>query len=385
MYMISKLTSESVSEGHPDKIADQISDAILDYIIAGDKDAKVACEVMLKNSFVIISGEITTTANLNKISHIVKNVIMEIGYDHMNWGLDYNNLQIINIISKQSSEIEKSVFCKDKKNIGAGDQGIVFGFACDDTPVLMPAPIYFANHILIKLSQQRKSGKSPWLGPDAKCQVTVEYHSGYLYRIDTIVLSTQHSNNVQYNVLKELIIKLIKNHNLIKSFLDSQTKYIINPGGTFVLGGPYSDCGLTGRKIIVDSYGSGCKHGGGAYSGKDPTKVDRSAAYMARYIAKNIVAAKLAKKCEIQIAYAIGIANPVSLNIDTYNTSTVKEDVILSAIRKVFKLKPSQIIKDLSLLDIKYKSLATYGHFGRTEYDLPWERTNKIDTLLSWI
>ena len=373
-----KFTSESVSDGHPDKIADQISDAILDAILAKDKNAKVACETMIKNSLVIVSGEISTNAWVD-IEAIVKEVIKDIGYNDSGLGLDHRNITIINLISKQSQEINKSVFDAQHNCIGAGDQGIMFGYACDETATYMPAAIFFAHKLLLGLKSLRLNEEISWLGPDAKCQVTVEYaKSSILKRIDTILLSTQHKAHVHRKEIEEEMINFLCKNKFLAPFIDPKTNFIINPSGSFILGGPHADCGLTGRKIIVDSYGSYCKHGGGAFSGKDPSKVDRSAAYMARYIAKNIVAAKLAAKCEIQLSYSIGIADPLAIYIDCFGTSKLSEKELITLVKRHFQLKPSQIIESLQLKNITYKQIAAYGHFGRDDLDLPWERLDKV-------
>ena len=376
-----KFTSESVSEGHPDKISDQISDAILDAILLHDQNAKVACETMIKNSLVIVSGEITTNIWVD-IESIVKEVIKDIGYNDSSLGLDYKNITVINIISRQSQEINESVFDTDQNCIGAGDQGIMFGYACNETEVYMPAAIYFSHKLLLDLKHLRKSKKVSWLAPDAKCQVTVEYdQESKLCRIDTILLSTQHLASVKKEEIELTMTKFIKMNKVLAPYLDNKTNYIINPSGSFVLGGPHADCGLTGRKIIVDSYGSYSKHGGGAFSGKDPSKVDRSAAYMARYIAKNIVAAKLANKCEIQLAYGIGLSDPLSISIDCFGSSKLSEEELITIVTKHFQLKPSKIIESLKLKKFRYKNIATYGHFGRNDYDLPWEVLDKVEVL----
>jgi S-adenosylmethionine synthetase len=373
-------TSESVSEGHPDKIADQISDAILDNILEKDNNAAVACETLVKNSLVILAGEINTNIWIDT-EEIVKNVLKDIGYDCHSKGLDYKTATILNLISKQSTEINQTVFSKSNNCVGAGDQGIMFGFACDETETYMPAPIFFANQILLELSHQRKSSKIEWLSPDAKSQVTVEYDgNGGIKRIDTILVSTQHKKEVTHKEIVHTITNLIKNTFPTK-LLDKNTKYIINPSGSFILGGPYADCGLTGRKIIVDTYGGYSKHGGGAFSGKDPSKVDRSASYVARYIAKNIVASGLAKKCEIQLSYAIGIADPLSIHVNTFGTSKVSELEYISMIKKVFPLKPKDIIDHLKLKTTKYLRSAAYGHFGRNVDIYNWEKLDKIETI----
>jgi S-adenosylmethionine synthetase len=371
-------TSESVSEGHPDKIADQISDAVLDKILEQDKNSTVACETMVKNSLVIVAGEIKTTAWVD-LEQIVKDVLRNIGYVDNSIGLNFNNISVINLISKQSEEIYNSVFPNSKECTGAGDQGIMFGYACDETETYMPAAIYFANNLLVELAKQRKSSGIEWLRPDAKSQVTVEYDSnGNVARIDNVVISTQHNEHVSQKEIEHTVINSVIKHVLPAKYLDANTRYIINPSGSFILGGPHADCGVTGRKIIVDTYGGYARHGGGAFSGKDPSKVDRSASYMARYIAKNIVAAGIAKKCEIQLSYAIGISEPLSIYVNTFGTSRHTDQDLIKIIEKNFSLTPKGIIDTLNLKNVTYYDTAAYGHFGRKDKLFPWEKIANI-------
>ncbi|AVK99702.1 methionine adenosyltransferase [Pediococcus inopinatus] len=383
-------TSESVSEGHPDKIADQISDAILDAMLEQDPEARVACETTVTTGLVVVVGEISTTAYVD-IQKTVRNTIKEIGYKDGQYGFDGDNCAVMIAIDEQSPDIAQGVDDSletregdedplDK--IGAGDQGLMFGFAIDETPELMPLPIMLSHHLMQKTAQVRKSGELRYLRPDAKAEVTVEYDDNEKpVRVDTVVLSTQHDPNVLLETIREDVIEHIIKPVIPAELLDDNTKYFINPTGRFVIGGPQGDAGLTGRKIIVDTYGGFARHGGGAFSGKDATKVDRSASYAARYIAKNIVAAGLAHKVEVQIAYAIGVAQPVSISVDTFGTGTVSEEKLAAAIRKVFDLRPAGIIKMLDLQRPIYKKTAAYGHFGRTDVDLPWEHTDKVDAL----
>ncbi len=374
-------TSESVSEGHPDKIADQISDAILDFIISKDKFAKVACETYIKNNIVIVGGEINTSISLS-IESIVRNTIKDIGYINLNDFFNFNTCVIINIISQQSLDIYRGIK-KDKfSNQGAGDQGIMFGYATNETDVYMPAPILYAHGLVKRQSELRKNRVLSWLCPDAKSQVTFIYDNNVIIGIDTVVFSTQHLDYISYNELQEAIMEEIIFYVLPKKWLSKKTKYFINPTGRFVVGGPIGDCGLTGRKIIVDTYGGISRHGGGAFSGKDPSKVDRSGAYMARYVAKNIVAAGLADKCEIQISYAIGVALPVSIMINTFGTEKVLLKDLLKAVNIFFDLRPGKIIKNLNLLNPIYYKTASYGHFGREEF--PWEKIDKVNFLLDF-
>lgn len=375
-------TSESVTEGHPDKIADQISDSILDAILAKDPKARVACECLVKTGFALVAGEITTSAVID-YTDIVRKTIKDIGYDDSRKGFDYETCGVLIAVDKQSPDISQGVTEGEGlfKEQGAGDQGLMFGYATDETPEFMPAPLEFAHRLTMKLAEQRKSGKLPWLRPDGKSQVTVEYIEDRPVRIDTVVMSTQHGPDVEHRVIEESLIEEVAKKVLPAELLDKQTRYLINPTGRFVVGGPQGDCGLTGRKIIVDTYGGQGSHGGGAFSGKDPSKVDRSASYMARFIAKNIVAAKLAKKCEVQIAYAIGYAEPVSVLVQTFGTSTVPNHKLVQAVREVFPLKPAGLIKELDLLRPIYRKTAAYGHFGRNEPEFTWEKTNKVDAL----
>ncbi len=371
-------TSESVSEGHPDKIADQISDAILDFIISRDKYAKVACETYIKNNIVIVGGEISTFVSFN-IDNIVRNTIKNIGYTDNNSFFSFNSCVIFNVISKQSSDISLGVN-KDKfSNQGAGDQGIMFGYATNETNEFMPAPILYAHNLVKKQSELRKNNVLSWLCPDAKSQITFIYNKNVIIGIDAVVFSTQHLDNISYKKLKESVMDEIILPVLPKKWLNKKTKYFINPTGRFVIGGPVGDCGLTGRKIIVDTYGGFSRHGGGAFSGKDPSKVDRSGAYMARYIAKNIVAAGLADKFEIQISYAIGVTYPISIMINTFGTEKVLLKDLLKAINIFFDLRPGKIIEKLDLLNPIYYKTASYGHFGREEFS--WEKLDMVKDL----
>lgn len=377
---MSKLfTSESVSEGHPDKIADQISDAVLDEILKQDVSAHVACETFVKTGMVLVGGEITTTAWVD-IEALVRKVVCDIGYNHSDIGFDANSCAVLNAIGKQSPDINQGVTRENPMNQGAGDQGLMFGYACDETDVFMPAPITYAHRLMRRQAEVRKNGTLPWLRPDAKSQVTFVYNDdGSIAGIDTIVLSTQHDENVTNKEIHEGVREEIINKVIPAKWLTDKTKYFINPTGRFVIGGPMGDCGLTGRKIIVDTYGGYARHGGGAFSGKDPSKVDRSAAYAARYVAKNIVAAGLARKCEIQISYAIGIAEPVSVSVDTFGTGKISEARLEEIIRQVFDLRPYGLIEMLNLKRPIYFPTAAYGHFGRE--DFPWEQIDKADIL----
>lgn len=389
-------TSESVSEGHPDKIADQISDAILDAILAKDPNGRVACETTVTTGLVLVVGEISTLAYVD-IQSIVRKTINEIGYNRPELGFDASNCAILVDIDEQSSDIAGGVDNSlevrsgnkgdDRLNqIGAGDQGLMFGFAIKETPELMPLPISLAHKIMRKTADLRKNGTLPWLRPDAKAQVTVEYDKDNKpKRIDTIVVSTQTDDVVSNDAIQNSIINDVIKKVIPERYLDENTKYLINPSGRFVIGGPKGDSGLTGRKIIVDTYGGYARHGGGAFSGKDLTKVDRSASYAARYVAKNIVAAGLAYRCEIQLAYAIGVAHPVSIMIDTAGTGVVDESLLVQAVREIFDLRPAGIIKMLDLNRPIYKQTAAYGHFGRTDIDLPWEHTDKVSELLDYV
>ena len=371
-------TSESVSEGHPDKIADQISDAVLDAIIAQDPKARVACETYVKTGMVMVGGEITTSAWVD-IEEITRKTIREIGYVNSEMGFDANSCAVLSAIGKQSPDINQGVDRTDPKEMGAGDQGIMFGYATNETEVLMPAPITYAHRLVERQAEVRKNGTLPWLRPDAKSQVTFAYDNGKIVGIDAVVLSTQHSESIELPALQEAVMEEIIKPVLPSEWLNKNTKYFINPTGRFVIGGPMGDCGLTGRKIIVDTYGGAARHGGGAFSGKDPSKVDRSAAYAARYVAKNIVAAGLADRCEIQLSYAIGVADPTSIMIETFDTEKVPHNIIIEAVRQNFDLRPYGLIEMLDLLHPMYQKTAAYGHFGREEF--PWEKTDRAQIL----
>ncbi len=377
-------TSESVSEGHPDKVADQISDAILDSILEQDIHARVACESLVTTGMAMIAGEITTSAWVDMPS-IVRQTIREIGYNSSDMGFDWQSCSVLTSIDKQSADIAQGV--DEGKGLdldqGAGDQGLMFGYACDETSVLMPMPITYAHRLVKRQAEVRKAGVLPWLRPDAKSQVTIQYEDNVAKRIEAVVLSTQHSPDVAYKDLKEGVMEEVLKPILPVEMLDENTKYFINPTGRFVIGGPVGDCGVTGRKIIVDSYGGRGSHGGGAFSGKDPSKVDRSSSYMGRYVAKNIVAAGLAKEVEVQIAYAIGISQPVSINVKTFGTCKVADEQLIEVIGKVFDLRPKAIIQQLNLLRPIYRNTAAYGHFGRELPDFTWERTDKVEELKS--
>ncbi|MEL3901390.1 MAG: methionine adenosyltransferase [Treponema phagedenis] len=376
-------TSESVGEGHPDKLCDQISDAVLDACLRDDPESHVACETFASTALILIGGEITTKTFVD-VQQTARDIAREIGYTDSEFGLDCNSMAVLNMIHAQSPDIAQGVngegLNEYRNQMGAGDQGMMFGFACTETPELMPAPIMYAHTLLRKASELRKAGRIAWLRPDAKSQVTVEYENGKPVRIDTVVLSHQHSPAVGYDELKDTLISGIIRPVLEPTgLLDANTTFFINPTGRFVIGGPFGDTGLTGRKIIVDTYGGMGRHGGGAFSGKDPTKVDRSAAYMARYVAKNIVAAGFASRCELQLAYAIGVPFPVSVRVDTFGTAAVPEDAIEKAVREVFDLSPAGIITALDLRKPVYQATAAYGHFGRPEFT--WERTDKVSAL----
>ncbi|MBK9132696.1 MAG: methionine adenosyltransferase [Gammaproteobacteria bacterium] len=380
-------TSESVSEGHPDKVADQISDAILDAIFAQDPLSRVAAETLVNTGLVVLAGEITTNAYVDYIQ-VARDTIRDIGYDNTEYGMDYKGCAVLVAYDKQSNDIAQGVdqASDDYLNMGAGDQGLMFGYACDETPDLMPAPIYYAHRLVERQAQLRKNGKLPFLRPDAKSQVTMRYVDGQPHSIDTVVLSTQHSPDQSESSKKmkssfvEAVIEEIIKPVLPKEWL-KDTKYLINPTGRFVIGGPHGDCGLTGRKIIVDTYGGACPHGGGAFSGKDPSKVDRSAAYAARYVAKNVVAAGLAKQCQIQVAYAIGVARPMNITVDTHGTGTIPDDRIAALVAEHFDLRPKGIIAMLNLLRPVYNQTAAYGHFGRSGDGFSWENTDKAAAL----
>ncbi|HCX3263821.1 TPA: methionine adenosyltransferase [Legionella pneumophila] len=371
-------TSESVSEGHPDKIADQISDAILDAILAQDPKARVACEVLVKTGMVLVGGEITTKAWVD-VEEITRHVIKDIGYNSSQMGFDWESCAVLSAIGKQSPDIAQGVDNQQTKILGAGDQGLMFGYASRETDVFMPAPIAYAHRLMEKLAKARKSGQLPWLRPDAKCQLTLKYEQGMPVEVNTVVFSTQHSPDIEHKDLVEAIREEIIKSVLPAEWLNDKTRYFINPTGRFVIGGPLGDCGLTGRKIIVDTYGGMARHGGGCFSGKDPSKVDRSAAYAARHVAKNIVAAGLADKCELQISYAIGVAEPTSIFVDTFGTGRLKNSEIIDLIHTHFDLTPQGIIDQHDLLRPIYRQTATYGHYGRENF--PWERLNKVAEL----
>ena len=381
-------TSESVTEGHPDKICDQVSDAVLDAILEKDPQARVACETVVTTGMVMIMGEITTDCYVD-IPKVARDTIKEIGYDRAKFGFDCHTCAVLTSIDEQSGDIamgvDKSLEAKESNTMeldhGAGDQGMMFGFACTETEELMPMPVSLAHKLAKKLTDVRKEGILDYLRPDGKTQVTVEYVDDKPVRVDTIVISTQHSESVSLDKIRKDMIKYVVEPTVDAKLIDSETKYYINPTGRFVIGGPQGDSGLTGRKIIVDTYGGYARHGGGAFSGKDPTKVDRSACYAARYVAKNVVAAGLADKCEVQLAYAIGVANPVSVLVDTFGTCKVSEEKISQAIKQVFDLRPAAIIRELDLRKPIYKQTAAYGHFGRTDIELPWEKCDKVDAL----
>ncbi|HQS01832.1 MAG: methionine adenosyltransferase [Halothiobacillus sp. 24-54-40] len=373
-------TSESVAEGHPDKIADQISDAILDAILSKDPQARVACETLVKTGFVVLAGEVTTSAWVD-VDELVRKVIVDIGYNSSELGFDGNTCGVLNAIGKQSSDIAQGVDRRTAEDQGAGDQGLMFGYATNETEVLMPAPITYAHRLVQRQALVRKSRTLPWLRPDAKSQVTFRYQKGKPVGIDAVVLSTQHSPEVSQSDLIEAVMELIIKPTLPAHWLDANTQYHINPTGNFVIGGPVGDCGLTGRKIIVDTYGGMARHGGGAFSGKDPSKVDRSAAYAGRYVAKNIVAAGLADRCEIQVSYAIGVAEPTSISIDTFGTGKISDHKITELVRAHFDLRPYGIVKMLDLIRPIYLKTAAYGHFGREDADFTWEKTDRADAL----
>jgi S-adenosylmethionine synthetase len=371
-------TSESVSEGHPDKIADQISDAILDAIIAQDPRARVACETFVKTGMVLVGGEITTNAWVD-VEEITRQVIKDIGYNSSAMGFDWESCAVLSAIGKQSADIAQGVDNQETKQLGAGDQGLMFGYASRETDVFMPAPIAYAHRLMERQAHLRKNGKLPWLRPDAKSQITLRYQDGIPVAVDTVVISTQHAPEISHNDLVEAVREEIIKPVLPAEWMQPQTRYFINPTGRFVIGGPLGDCGLTGRKIIVDTYGGMARHGGGCFSGKDPSKVDRSAAYAARHVAKNIVAAGIADKCEIQVSYAIGVAEPTSIHVETFGTGRLEDATIIDLINTHFDLTPQGIINHHDLLRPIYRRTATYGHYGRA--DLPWERVDKVADL----
>jgi len=375
-------TSESVSEGHPDKVSDQISDAILDAILAQDPYARVAAETLTNTGLVVLAGEITTTANVDYIQ-VARNTIKRIGYDNTEYGIDYKGCAVLVAYDKQSPDIAQGVdrASDDFLNQGAGDQGLMFGYACDETPTLMPLAIYLAHQVVQRQAQLRHDGRLPWLRPDAKSQVTIRYVDGKPHSIDTVVLSTQHAPDMTLEAIREAAIEDIIMPMLPKELIKGDIKYLVNPTGRFVIGGPQGDCGLTGRKIIVDTYGGAAPHGGGAFSGKDPSKVDRSAAYAGRYVAKNIVAAGLASRCLVQISYAIGVAQPTSVMVDTYGTGKISDEKMTELVLRHFDLRPKGIVNMLDLLRPIYEKTAAYGHFGREEPEFTWERTDKAATL----
>jgi S-adenosylmethionine synthetase len=374
-------TSESVSEGHPDKMADQISDAVLDAIIDQDPHARVACETLTKTGMVILAGEITTQAKGIEYEKLVRDVVNDIGYTSSDIGFDGSTCAVLNALGQQSPDINQGVDRGDRENQGAGDQGLMFGYATNETDVLMPAPINYAHRLVRRQAEVRKNGELPWLRPDAKSQVTFRYENGRPVACDAVVLSTQHAPEISDKDLHDAVMDMIIKPILPAEWLHKDTRIHINPTGKFVIGGPMGDCGLTGRKIIVDTYGGMARHGGGAFSGKDPSKVDRSAAYAGRYVAKNIVAAGLAERCEIQVSYAIGVAEPTSISIETFGTNKVDQALIVKLVREHFDLRPWGIITMLDLLRPIYRQTASYGHFGREDIDLPWERTDKAAIL----
>ena len=371
-------TSESVSEGHPDKMADQISDGVLDAILKQDPHGRVACETLLTTGLICVAGEVSTSAKIN-FTDIARETVKRIGYDSSDKGFDYKTCGVIVAVGQQSPDIAMGVKETGSDEQGAGDQGLMFGYAVNETPELMPLTISLSHKILRRLSEARKSEQVSWLRPDAKSQVTVEYVDGKAKRIDTIVVSTQHSETATHKQIQEFVIEEVLRKTIPSQWIDAKTKFLVNPTGRFVIGGPMGDAGVTGRKIIVDTYGGHGAHGGGAFSGKDPTKVDRSAAYAARHVAKNIVAAGLAEKVLVQVAYAIGVAEPVSINVNDYGTSSVGPEVLEKAVKQIWSLKPARIVKDLDLLRPIYSQTATYGHFGREEFS--WEKTNKVEAL----
>ncbi|RKY24830.1 MAG: methionine adenosyltransferase [Planctomycetota bacterium] len=373
-------TSESVAEGHPDKLADQVSDAVLDCIIECDRDCRVACETMVTTGLVLVAGEITTECYVD-IPKVVRDVVHDIGYTDPETGFHYETCAILTSIDKQSPDIALGVNGRENHEMGAGDQGLMFGYACNETPELMPAPIMYAHKLMIELAKLRRSGEMPYLRPDGKSQVTVEYDDGRPVRIPAIVVSTQHNPDATSERIYEDVKNILVPKVIPEGLLDKDTKYYVNPTGRFVVGGPVADCGMTGRKIIVDTYGGMGGHGGGAFSGKDPSKVDRTASYMARHIAKNIVAAGLADRVELQVAYAIGVADPLSIEVNTYGTGKVDEGKLVEVIREIFPLKPAAMIEYLDLLRPIFKKTAAYGHFGRPEPEFTWEKTNRVEDI----
>lgn len=373
-------TSESVSEGHPDKIADQISDAILDAMLDQDRSARVACETFVKTGMVLVGGEVTTSAWVD-IENITRSVVCDIGYNSSEMGFDWESCAVMSAIGKQSPDIAQGVDRIKSEDQGAGDQGLMFGYACNETPSLMPAPIFYAHELVKRQAKLRKDGTLTWLRPDAKSQITFRYVDNKPVGIDTVVLSTQHHPDIQQASLVEAVIEEIIKPTLPSEWITPKTKYLVNPTGRFVIGGPLGDCGLTGRKIIVDTYGGMARHGGGCFSGKDPSKVDRSAAYACRYVAKNIIAAGIADRCEIQISYAIGVAEPTSIHVDTFGTGKIPNQTLITLIREHFDLRPYGIIKMLNLMQPIYRQTASYGHFGRDDLHVSWENTDKAATL----
>ncbi|MCP5347835.1 MAG: methionine adenosyltransferase [Gammaproteobacteria bacterium] len=380
MMESSLFTSESVSEGHPDKMADQISDAILDALLKADPRSRVACETLVKTGMVVIAGEVTTDACID-YEDLIRKTVNEIGYNNVESGFDGNTCAVINALGKQSADIAMGVDETDDHEQGAGDQGLMFGYASNETDVLMPAPITYSHRLVKRQAEVRKNGTLPWLQPDAKSQITFRYQDGKPVSIDAVVLSTQHREEISMAVLQEAVMEEIIKPVLPSEWIDENTKYFINPTGRFVIGGPYGDCGLTGRKIIVDTYGGMARHGGGAFSGKDPSKVDRSAAYIARYVAKNIVAAGIADRCEIQLSYAIGVAEPTSISVETFGTAKISEKRITELVREHFELRPKGLIKMLDLIRPIYQKTAAYGHFGREDDSFSWEKTDRAAAL----
>lgn len=373
-------TSESVTEGHPDKVSDQVSDAILDALLEQDPNSRVACETMVSTGMAIISGEITSKATVD-FTDVVRNTICDIGYNGGDSGYDGKSIAVLLALDKQSPDISMGVTASDDKEQGAGDQGMMFGYATNETTELMPMPIILAHKLGLQLSKLRKDGELPWLQPDGKSQVTIEYAKGKAVRVETVVISNQHSPDISQDEIKREIVEKVVRPIVPSELIDDKTKYFVNPTGRFVVGGPVGDCGLTGRKIIVDTYGGMGRHGGGAFSGKDPSKVDRSAAYMGRYIAKNVVAAGIADRCEVQLAYAIGVAQPVSINVDTFGTNKIEEEKISKILRDHFDCRPATIVETLQLKQPIYRRTAAYGHFGRTDISLRWEDTDQADEL----